>query len=205
MSRRGHQNAFRVLGAAPAATLLNPLRRRILEGLQEPGSAASVARTTGLPRQKVNYHLRELEREGLVELLEKRKKGNCVERIVRATARAYLVSAEALGVLAGGAASVQDRFSAAYLLAVGAQAVREVAALRERADEAGKSIATVALQTEVRFASAADRASFASELADAVAALVAKYHDKHAPTGRTYRVAALAYPKPRAAHPAVHP
>jgi DNA-binding transcriptional ArsR family regulator len=180
-----------------AHVLLRPLRARILEELSAPQSAASVAKRLSLPRQNVTYHLRELEKEGLVELVEERKVGNCVERIIRATARAYLVSAQALGSLAEGAASAQDRFSAAYLLAVSAQAVREVATLRQRADEAGKNLATLTLQTEVRFASAGDRAAFARELADAVAKLVAKYHDKRATSGRTYRVAALAYPKPK--------
>jgi hypothetical protein len=48
----------------------------------------------------VNYHLRELETQGLVELVEERRRGNCVERIVRATAKSYVVSAEALATLA---------------------------------------------------------------------------------------------------------
>jgi len=182
--------------SSAANVLLRPLRARIIEELSQPRSAAAIAKRLELPRQNVTYHLRELEKEGLVELVEERRVGNCVERIVRATARAYLVSAEALGALAEGAASVQDRFSAAYLLAVGAQAVREVATLRQKADDLGKSLATMTLQTEVRFASAGDRAAFARELTDAVAKLAAKYHDKRAPAGRTYRVAALAYPKP---------
>ena len=67
--------------------------------LGEPGSAAGLGRKLGLPRQRVNYHLRELEKEGLLEVVEERKKGNCVERIVRATARSYLISSEALGTL----------------------------------------------------------------------------------------------------------
>ena len=69
-----------------AAALLHPTRLRVLEGLAEPDSAAGLARRLGLPRQQVNYHLRELEKRQLIEEVDQRRKGNCIERIVRATA-----------------------------------------------------------------------------------------------------------------------
>jgi len=183
---------------ADAAVLLRPLRTRILEMLAEPQSAASVARTLDVARQKVGYHLKELEKQGLVELVEENRVGNCVERIVRATGRAYLISAEALGALAQGAAEATDRFSAAYIIAVAARALREVSRLRQAADDAGKRLATLTLDTEVRFATAADRGAFAEELARETARLVAKYHDESAPRGRVHRVVSFAYPKPAA-------
>ncbi len=181
---------------ADAAVLLRPLRARILEELAEPGSAAGVARKLSVARQKVRYHLKELEREGLVELVEEKKVGNCVERIVRATGRAYLVSAEALGSLAGGALEATDRFSSAYLTAIAARAIRELAGLRKAADAAKKRLATLTLETEIKFASAADRAAFTEELANEIARLTHKYHDENAPRGRVHRIAAFAYPKP---------
>jgi DNA-binding transcriptional ArsR family regulator len=181
---------------ADAAVLLRPLRTRILEMLAEPQSAAAVARTLDVARQKVGYHLKELEKQGLVELVEEKRVGNCVERIVRATSRAYLVSAEALGSLAGGAAEATDRFSAAYVIAVAARALKEVARLRQAADEAGKRLATLTLETEIRFASAADRAAFTEELAAEIARLTSRYHDESAPHGRVHRIVSFAYPKP---------
>jgi DNA-binding transcriptional ArsR family regulator len=179
-----------------AQSLLRPLRARILEEAGSPTTAAGIARKLSIARQKVGYHLRLLEKEGLVELVEERKQGNCVERIVRATARAYLVSAEALGALAQDAAGVQDKVSAAYLVAVAAQSAREVAQLRQKADAAGQRLATLTLQSEVQFATAKDRGAFADELANAIAGLIAKYHQPEAPKGRTYRLTTFAYPKP---------
>ena len=55
---------------AVAGVSLDPMRSRLLAALAEPGSATTLAARVGLPRQKVNYHLRELERHGLVELVE---------------------------------------------------------------------------------------------------------------------------------------
>ncbi|HTE53006.1 MAG TPA: helix-turn-helix domain-containing protein [Kofleriaceae bacterium] len=179
-----------------AAVLLRPLRARILEMLAEPQSAAMVARRLSIARQKVGYHLKELEKQGLVELVEERKSGNCIERIVRVTSRAYLVSAEALGSLAQGALEATDRFSAAYVVAIASRAISELANMRRAADEAGKRLATLTLETEIRFASAAERGAFAEELAREIARLTAKYHDVSAPRGRTHRIVSFAYPKP---------
>jgi DNA-binding transcriptional ArsR family regulator len=177
-----------------AAVLLSPVRLRMLQHLTESDSAAGVARKMSLPRQQANYHLRELEKHGLVELVEERKKGNCVERIVQSTARAYLISPEVLGRLGDTSGAVQDRFSSAYLIAAAARMVRDVAMLRDRADRAGKSIATMTLETEIRFASAADRHAFAEELATEIARLAAKYHKEDVPGGKLTRVVAGAYP-----------
>ena len=86
---------------AAAEASLDPVRARLLAALAEPGSATTLAAQTGLARQKVNYHLRALERHGLVELVEERRKGNCTERVLRATAASYVISPAALP--AGGA------------------------------------------------------------------------------------------------------
>jgi DNA-binding transcriptional ArsR family regulator len=183
-----------IASAAKAAALLDPLRLRLLEGLREPESAAGLARRLGLPRQRVNYHLRELEKRKLVELVGRRRRGNCTARLLRATARAYVISPAALGAVAADPASVQDRFSAAYLLAVTARALEDVGRLDERARESGKRLATLTLETEVRFASAEARGAFADELAGQIARLVDKHHDAAAPGGRPFRFVLAGYP-----------
>ena len=183
-----------VTAAEPAAAMLHPLRRRILETLREPHSATSVAQRIGVPRQKVNYHLRELERHGLLQLVEERRKGNCTERIFRTRARYYVISPEAVGRLAADPEQIQDRFSSAYLTALVARALRELGEIREKADRQDKRLATYSLETEVRFASAADRAAFADELAAGISTLVEKYHDVSVEGGRSFRLMVGSYP-----------
>lgn len=175
-----------IRSADTVARLLQPMRRQILENLSAAQSASGLARQLGLPRQRVNYHLRELEKDGLVELVEERRRGNCTERLVKATARSYLISPEVLGALGSRPEEIRDRFSAAYLMATAGGAVRDVAALQEKADEAGQRLATLTLTSDVRFASAQARSSFAEELATTLAALSAKYHDEDAPGGRRF-------------------
>jgi DNA-binding transcriptional ArsR family regulator len=189
------QTAINFVGeATSAAAMLNPLRMQILERLREPDSASGLSRLMNLPRQKINYHLRELEKHGLIEQVEERKKGNCVERIVRATARHYLISPEALGNLATDPSQIQDRFSSTYLVAVAARVIRDLAVLRTRADKAGKKLATFTLETNIRFASAADQHAFTEELTNAVAKLTAKYHDEKTAGGRQFKFIIGSYP-----------
>ncbi len=180
--------------AAAAEASLDPIRARLLAELAEPGSATMLAAKVGLPRQKVNYHLRALERHGLVELVGERRKGNMTERLLQATAVSYVISPAALAAVAPDPSRSPDQLSARWLLALAARTVREVGALLGAAARAGKRVATFAAEGEIRFASAADRAAFADELASAVTALVSKYHDERAAHGRTYRLIVAIHP-----------
>jgi DNA-binding transcriptional ArsR family regulator len=179
---------------AAAAATLDPLRARLLAELAEPGSASSLAARVGQPRQKLNYHLRELERHGLVELVEERRKGNMTERVLRATAASYVISPAAMAAVEPDPQRSPDRLSARWLLAVAARLVSDVGALITGADRAGKRVATFALDGEVRFASAADRAGFAEELTNTVANLVSKYHDDSVQRGRKFRLIVALHP-----------
>ena len=179
---------------AAAEISLDPIRTRLLASLADPGSAAMLATRVGLPRQKVNYHLRTLEQHGLVELVEERRKGNVMERVLRATAASYVISPTALAAVQPDPYRSPDRLSAFWLLAVAARLVRDVGQLIVGATKAGKRVATFAMDGEIRFASAGDRAAFAEELAHAVAGLVAKYHDVDAPGGRDHRLIVAIHP-----------
>ncbi|RJL24570.1 ArsR family transcriptional regulator [Bailinhaonella thermotolerans] len=179
---------------AAAEVSLDPVRARLLAELAEPASAATLAGRVGLPRQKVNYHLRTLEQHGLVELVEERRKGNMTERVMRATAASYVISPQALAAVQPDPARAPDRLSARWLLAVAGRLVRDVGALITGAERAGKRVATFAIDGEVRFASAADRSAFARELAEAVTRLVGKYHDESARGGRAHRIVVAVHP-----------
>src|SRR5271156_3274308 len=151
-----------------AGVLLQPGRLRLLEQLTVPDSAAGLARRLGVPRQKLNYHLRELEREGFLELIEERRKGNCMERVVRAVARAFLIAPQT------GDRVTADRFSAAYLASTAARMIRELASLCIRA-----------------------RPAFAEEMTATIAHLAAKYHNERTEGGRRFRLLSAVYPAVR--------
>ena len=188
---------------AAAEVSLAPVRSRLLAELAQPGSATTLAARVGLTRQKVNYHLRALERHGLIELVEERRTGNMTERVMRATAASYVISPAALAALAPDPDRSPDQLSALWLLALAARLVRETGELIAGARRTRRPLATFGIDTEIRFASAADRAACAAELADAVESLVAKYHDEAAAGGRRHRLLLALHPsitRPFAAH-----
>src|SRR5215208_6415497 len=165
-----------------AAMLAAPIRQRILETLSQPGSASTMARTLGLARQKVAYHVRQLEKHGFVELVREEQRRGCTERIVRRTAQ-YLVASPS--VLAPGMdpGKVKDKFSSSYLIALASRMAQEVGEAQAIAEKAGKPLPTLSTDVEIRFRSAGEREAFAEELLDAVGRLTAKYHDDTHPDG----------------------
>ncbi|MEV6158766.1 helix-turn-helix domain-containing protein [Nonomuraea sp. NPDC052129] len=179
---------------AAAEASLDPVRARLLAALAEPGSATMLAAKVGLARQKVNYHLRALESHGLVELVEERRKGNCTERVMQASAASYVISPTALSAVQPDPSRFPDQLSARWLLALAARLVRDVGALITGATKAKRRVATFGIDGEVRFASAADRAAFAEELSGVVTALVSKYHDEQAEDGRPHRLVIAIHP-----------
>jgi len=179
---------------AAAEASLDPIRARLLAELSEPGSATSLASRLGLTRQQVNYHLRTLEHHGLLELVEERRKGNAIERVLRAAAASFVISPTALAAVAPDPDRAPDQLSARWLVALAARLLQELGELIARATAARQPLATFGLDTELRFASATDRAEFAAELSATVEQLIAKYHDEAAPGGRRHRLIVALHP-----------
>jgi DNA-binding transcriptional ArsR family regulator len=182
---------------AAAVSALDPIRSRLLAELTEPASAAALASRVGIARQKVNYHLRALEDHDLVTEAGERQWGGLKERLLVATAASYVVSPGALGPVAADPGRANDRLSASYLIALAARAVREVGEMWALTREKNKRLATLSIDTAIRFRSPNARAAFTQELSEAVTTLAARYHDESDSRGRSYRLVVAAYPKPR--------
>jgi predicted ArsR family transcriptional regulator len=186
-----------------ARTALQPVRLRLLQLLDQPQSAPQLAKATGMPRQRVLYHLRTLEAQHLVEAHDHGRVGRRIDRSYVRTASSYAIAPRTLGGVAVDARTVGDAFSAAYLSAVAGRALNDLAALGRAAATRGKRIPTLTIETLVRFSTPADQKRFADELTTALTALAARYHQPDATAGRTFRVFACGYPAvpPRAGEP----
>ena len=190
---------------ARAAVLLHhPLRLKILAALAEPDSATGVARRMNLPRQTVNYHVRELARARFLARAGRRRRRHLFEQCYVATARGYVLSPELLGKLAADPAQVADTFSAKYLLGLASKIQAELAHSAELAAAAGKRLATLSINTEVRFTSPEQRAAFSEELQRAIVEVTGRHSspfakpDGSAAEGRPYRLIVGCYPIPPA-------
>jgi len=174
------------------AVLAHPVRVRILEALREPDTAARVARAFGRSRQYVSYHLKELERVGLVERVGERRKGNFVEQLYRASARRFVVSAHFASDPQQLESVFRDQVSLAQLAELGERLQRDSAGLIDLAASEGRKVPSASVAAQVRFADAATRSAFMGELVESLKSLLSKYGSGE---GERYRIALAAYPQ----------
>jgi len=190
--------------AQAAALFQHPLRLKILAALLELDSATGVARRMNLPRQTVNYHVRELAKVRLLARASRRRRRRLFEQCYVTTARGYVLSPELLGTLAADPVQVGDTLSAKYLLGLASKLQSELACSLDLAAAAGKRLAALSLNTQLRFASPEQQVAFAEELQRAVLGVVARHSSPFAMTdgssaeGRPFRLVLGCYPIPDA-------
>ena len=115
---------------------------------------------------------------------------------MRLSARRFVLDPAAVGALGAGEPNdVGERFSADYLVAVAARAIRELAALTDRARRRKSRLASAAVNASVRLATPDRFNAFVEDLTRAVAEVVARHHDEDG-AGRWFRVFAGSYPGP---------
>jgi hypothetical protein len=181
---------------AAIAAATHPVRAAVLEAMRTPSTAAAVARQVGQSRQNVAYHVRELEKAGLLRHVGQRQNGNFVEQVYEAVAASMLVSPRATWGPGGArAAALADQLSLGELVEAGARLERDAAALLDRAAFDGEEIASASVRAQVRFVSEHDRAAFLGEYVELVAALARKHGARE---GEAYEVLLAAYPAPDA-------
>lgn len=172
--------------------LAHPVRVKILEALRTPDTAAGLARSFGRSRQYMSYHLKELERVGLVHRAGERRKGNFLEQLYEATARRFVVSSQFASNPERLASVFRDQVSLSQLSDLGERLQRDAAGLIDRAAFEGTEIPSATVEAEVRFPDEAARAEFMAEYVDTLKSLLAKYGDAR---GARFRVALAAYPE----------
>lgn len=177
-----------------ARTALHPVRMRILKALDRAASAPELAEIIGLPRQQINYHLRRLESDRLVEAEDLGRVGRRIDRKYSRTAASCLIAPTSLGGMVVDRRETVDRFSSAYLAATSARTLSDLARLRRVAEREGKRLPTLSLEAEVRFATPAAQRAFADALTQLFGELVARFHSATTPEGRTFRIFAGGYP-----------
>lgn len=179
-----------------AEALLDPLHAKILTLSREPTSATELGTRLDLPRQRVNYHVRQLARAGLLRRAGRRRRRNMFEQRYVASARGYVLSPELLGAVSADWRAVENAATVVYLLALSAQMQADLA----RAARGGGRLPTSSLKSQFRFESPEQRERFARELKDAVVSVIARFTSpnqtsagKPAP-GEPYRLVLGCYP-----------
>lgn len=163
---------------------LSPVRRRILAALTEPASAAGIAVSLGLTRQKVNYHVRALEAAGLVTLHEERPRRGLTERVMRRSQDVVLVDPD---TFADVDLSGRQAVGVAGVVSAASDLIRHASTIARRATTDGSKVAAATLDTEIRLRDPEAMRSLIEDLADVLAR-----HDS--PEGLMFRVSTSMLP-----------
>jgi DNA-binding transcriptional ArsR family regulator len=184
------KETFTIESLDQAAALLNPLRVEILAQLKEPHSAAEVARQLKETPQRINYHLKALERVGLVERAGSRQVRNLVEVLYRSIARTFLL-AESLPLGHQGLQKLKDQSALQHLIRHAEQIKKDALILMERSEE--EIIPSASVQMKITLQGEEQRRQFLQEYVDQVKQLIKKYgHETDSKD--TYQVSLAIYP-----------
>lgn len=184
-----------VTDLAAAQAMLSPVRVRMLELMRTPNSAAGLARVLDEPRQKLNYHLKELERAGFVTPAGERRRGAMTEQLYQSVATAFVVSPRVTWADERRVAALRDQAALAALIDAGERLLRDGAGLLDRAAYDGESIPSACVDVEVAFPDEAARSAFMTEYLEALGPLLTKYGVSRQ-MGAPFRLMLAVYPDP---------
>lgn len=197
------QESYLIESPEQALALLNPVRGEIVAQLVEPASAAEVARVLGDTPQRINYHLKMLEKVGLVRRCGTRQVRNLVEVLFQAIAKSFVL-AESLSMKPETAQKLKDQGALSHLIQTAERLKQDALVLMERSD-ATEQVPSASLQLNVPLGDEGQRAAFVDDYVAAVQALVCKYTGQAGKSGgnadsaggkQPYQVVLAVYPKP---------
>ena len=178
--------------------LLHPLRLQILELAIEETSGTEAARSLGLPRQMVNYHVAALEKAGFLIRIGDVRRRNMVERRLQSSARGYLISPDILGNLSGARRRIPDLASTTALLSLTARVQSDIGSAVQ-AERRTLAAPALSFSSKISFADDDARREFTRALGESVVAVVREFSAPAHSTGRSpqYGLVLGLYPLPR--------
>ncbi|MDM5337670.1 helix-turn-helix domain-containing protein [Fictibacillus enclensis] len=176
-----------------AAALLHPIRSEIVAALKVPASATEIAKMLNETPQKINYHLKALEKVGLVQKVGTRNVRNLVEVLYQAVAKTLILS-ESLGLSPETSQKLQDQQALAHVLSLTEAIKKDALHLMEQAEKA--QIPSAVLQASVSLWGEKQRNEFMNEYFSLLHQLIEKYQSGEKENGEEYQVSIAIYPKP---------
>jgi DNA-binding transcriptional ArsR family regulator len=189
-------DTFKILEPQELGAMASPFRQQLLESLATPDSASGLARRYEMSRQRIGYHMRDLERAGCIEITGERQHRGLKEKLYRTRPMVY-----AFAPPSDEQRQRQDQFSWAALVDLVARTLWDLMSLRRKADAQGKRLATLAIEADLYFETPAQRKAFTESLIDAVEDVVRDHEQPKSETARAFRLVIGAFPKPAKKEP----
>ncbi len=189
------QDVLMIESVDQAAVMLKPLRIAMLREMAEPCSCPQLAATLGETPQKIYYHVKMLERAGLVERTGERSVNGIAEGFYRARAGSYWLSPRLVRSL-GGARALSDQTSLRVLAGHAEEMLEDVARLAGQSAE-GEHVPSMSLGVEITLP-AERREQFLEELRETYEQLARRYgasESEEPAEAETFRFTLACYPK----------
>ncbi|MFT4416868.1 helix-turn-helix domain-containing protein [Fredinandcohnia humi] len=187
------QETYVVDNPDQAKALLNPLRGEIIAQLAEPASATEIAKAINETPQRVNYHLKTLEKVGLVKRVGTRNVRNLIEVLFQAVAKSFIMS-DALGWTNEAIDRLKDQSSLAHLITISERMRKDALTLLEHSEQ-DTAIPSASLQTKIVLPTEKDRNTFLNEYVALVKELAKRYQTDTS-SSESYNVMLSIYPEP---------
>jgi predicted ArsR family transcriptional regulator len=182
-------DTYKVLAPDELSAVSSPFRQQLLEELMTPDSAAGLARRHDMSRQRIGYHMRDLERAGCIVPVGERQQRGLTEKLYRTRPLAYVQAPRT-----GDRLARRDRFSWAALLNLLARTLGDLIALRRSADAEGKRLATLAIEAQLHFETPGQRKAFTEDLIGAVEGVLRAHEQPATDRTRSFRLVVGALP-----------
>jgi DNA-binding transcriptional ArsR family regulator len=177
-----------------AAALLHPLRVELLKRMDEPRTCPELGGLFSESAQKIYYHVKALEKAGLVAKVDERRIRGVVEGYYQAKARSYWLSPQLVGNI-GGVQMAQDQTSLRFLLTLAEEIHDDVGHLGQRS-EAGKDVASLGMAAQIYLPDGDARAAFLADVQEVFQNLARKYGvNGDDENGKTFKLILACYPK----------
>jgi DNA-binding transcriptional ArsR family regulator len=179
-----------------AMTLLKPRRLELLRSLDQPRTCMELARRFDETAQKIYYHVKTMEKAGLVEKVGERRVRGTVEGSYQAKARSYWLAPNLVGQI-GGRRPAQDQISLHMLCSLAEEILDDVGQLANRS-AIGQDVPSLSLSGEVALPNGERRTAFLHDVQHAFEALARAYGmttpDSPDSTAQTFRLMLACYP-----------
>jgi len=167
------QDVYYIDDVEQAMTLLHPLRIELLKKMEVPRTCPELAGFFEESPQKVYYHVKALEKVGLVDKVEERRVRGVVEGYYQAKARSYWLAPQLVGKI-GGEGVARGQMSLRMLLSSAEMMHEEVGRLGHDA-ALGKNVPSLALNGQIYLPDGERREEFLNDVEKTFKKLARKY------------------------------
>ncbi len=175
-----------------ARILLNPIRVAMLEMLQSPLTCLDIARKLKITQQRVNNNIREMQRAGLVRLVENRTKRNFIEGVYQTVSKAFWFSPQLLRSNEADLRKVREQLSLHNLLLMSERLQHDVGQLLDA--QGRDEVPSIGVTADIVLRSEEERQAFTKDFLTALHSVLEKYQGSSSPEQR-YTAMIICYPE----------